>query len=228
MSRKRSNKPRNNSNNQTKTSNLYNFQAKTENQKLFLRSICENIVTIGYGYAGTGKSMCSIGIACQKLKQGIIKNVIITKPIIGCGHDIGSLPGTISERIHPYMMPIYEYLEFFLGKMNCLSFIGNTINLFPIELVRGHTYHDSIMILDEAQNCTPKQIKLFMSRIGQNSKIVIIGDNKQSDIGDNGLQFCVDNFKPMRNINIVEFTKYDVLRNNIIPNIIEVFDSKGI
>ena len=209
-------------------SNLYNFQAKTENQKIFIRSIIENIVTICYGFSGSGKSMCSIGVACQQLKKDAIENIVLVKPITVCGNEIGVLPGSVNERIHPYMHPVLEYFEYFLGKQNCLSLLNRKIFLFPVELIRGHTYHNSIMILEEAQNCTPQQIKLFMSRIGQNSKIVIIGDNKQSDIYNNGLQFCIENFAKMRNVGIVEFDKHDVLRNNIIPDIIEVFEKNGV
>jgi phosphate starvation-inducible PhoH-like protein len=218
----------NGTNNGHSNTNLYNFAAKTPNQKLFIRSIYENILTICYGCAGTGKSMCSIGVACQQLKNSDINNIVVSKPLIGCDNELGTLPGTVNERIHPYMYPILEYFEFFLGRNQCSLCLNQSIHLFPIELIRGHTYHNSLMILEEAQNCTPKQIKLFMSRIGQNSKIIVIGDNRQSDIQNNGLQFCIDNFLNVKDVNVVEFNRGDILRNKIIPDILDIFEKKGV
>lgn len=209
--------------------NLKLFTAQTEHQKEYIRSIYENTVTICHGFSGSGKSMCSIGIACQQLHRKEIKNVVVAKPIIGCDNEVGTLPGTLNERIHPYMYPVLEYFEYFLGKFKAQQLLNVSINLFPIELVRGHTYNNSFMILEEAQNCTPKQVKLFLSRIGHNSKVVIIGDEKQSDIGNNnGLQFCIDNFNKVKDINVVRFDKYDVLRHPLIPDILEIFENKGI
>jgi phosphate starvation-inducible PhoH-like protein len=215
-------------NNVKHNNNLDNFSAKTLTQKIFIRSIYENIITIGYGCAGTGKSLSTIAIACQQLNKQDVQQIIISKPLIGCDNEIGTLPGTVNERIHPYMYPILEYFDYFLGKNQCRLLLNNSIHLFPIELIRGHTYHNSFMILDEAQNCTPKQMKLFMSRIGHNSKIVIIGDNKQSDINDNGLQFCINKFNRIKNVNTIEFKRNDILRHDIIPDILDVFETNGI
>lgn len=223
MSRKRKN-----GNGDHRQNRIENFSAKTEHQRDYIRSIYENIVTICYGCAGTGKSMCSIGIACQKLLQNDIENIVVCKPLIGCDNEIGTLPGTVNERIHPYMYPILEYFEYFLGKSQVQMLLNQSIHLFPIELVRGHTYNDSFMILEESQNCTPKQIKMFLSRMGHNSTVVIIGDNTQTDIQDNGLQFCIDCFNCTSNLNVIKFDMSDVQRHEVIPEILTVFENNGV
>ena len=208
-------------------STIKKLEAKTTNQEEFIRSLIENIVTICYGPAGSGKSYLSIGISCHHLHDKKIEKVVVAKPIIGCGNELGSLPGDVEGKIHPYMVPSLDYFRLFLGQQFSNN-IHKNIELYPIELIRGHTYHNAYMILEEAQNCTPHQIKLFLSRIGRNSRAIIIGDNKQTDIYNNGLEFCIQYFKNIKNVGLVEFNTNDIIRNGIIPHILEVFEKNGV
>lgn len=204
------------------------FKPKTQHQIDFVRTVAESDVTICYGPSGTGKSYGAVGLACEHLLDEKIDRVLLCRSIIGCGDTIGALPGSIDERISPYMLPYIEYFEHFLGNQFLSYFRQDKIKLIPVELLRGHTYNDSIIILDETQNCTPKQTKLFLTRLGQNSKAIILGDNKQSDIHNNGLQFLIDKMVDIPKLNIVQYDNSDIMRHPIIGEIINVFDSNGI
>jgi phosphate starvation-inducible PhoH-like protein len=169
--------------------------------------------------------MCAIGIACQMLMNEQINQILVCRSIISCDNEVGILPGGISSKIEPYVLPYIDYFIHFIGQTGFHSRLGSKhIKITPVELIRGHTYHDTLMILDEAQNCTKKQLKLFFSRIGQNSKIILIGDNKQSDIGENGLEFCIRHMQNMDKIGMIEMTALDVLRHPIIPKIMKIFE----
>lgn len=210
-----------------KSTQIKKLEAKSSGQEEFIRSVIENIVTICYGPAGSGKSYLSIGLSCHHLNEKYIENIVVVKPIVGCGQNLGALPGDIDGKIHPYMIPSLEYFQHFFGQQ-LPNHLHRTIELYPIELIRGHTYHNAYMILEEAQNCTPQQIKLFLSRIGRNSHAIIIGDNKQSDIYNNGLEFCIKHFKNINNVGLIKFNTNDIIRNNIIPHILEIFEKNGV
>lgn len=150
--------------------------------------------------------------------------------------DFPSLPGSIAEKIHPYMLPYLDYLEYFLdrGQVKHLIETGK-IELTPCELLRGRTYGNSnssaVMILEESQNCTPKQIKLFLTRLGANSSAIIIGDEKQSDLFiDNGLDFLLNttNIANLKDVGVIRFNYQDIQRNKIIGHILEEFEKYGV
>lgn len=205
------------------------FKPKTDNQFDFLRAIADHDVIIGEGVAGVGKTFLSVGLACQHLIQGKIHKILVSRSIVGCDNELGFMPGNVSEKIAPYMLPYVEYFKHFLGtdKTEQLIHYGS-IHLYPVELLRGHTYDDTIMIMDETQNSTIKQVKLFLTRMGNRSKAIMVGDVTQSDIGEkNGLRFCMDNLSDLRNLAICKFDKSDVLRHPIIPDILERFEKKG-
>lgn len=209
-----------------KKEEAFNFSAKTQGQKNYIRAIIENDITICHGMAGTGKTMCAIGLATQYLLSGKVTNILISRSIIGCDNEIGALPGGIEEKVAPYMYPYLDYIEHFIGKNTSRNYIEEGIIKFsPVELLRGHTYKNCFMILDEAQSTTIKQIKLFLSRIGVNSKIVLIGDTKQSDIKNSGFNFCIDKLTNIDKVGIVELGPQDVLRHPIIPKIMDIFDN---
>ena len=167
------------------------LEAKTPNQKEQIRSIIENDIVFCSGPSGSGKSFIAAGIAAEHLHRADIEQIIITRPLVCTGKDIGSLPGELGEKIAPYLLPMKENLKFFLGR----SYYGHYDNdgqiLYkPLEIMRGSTFHNAYMILDEAQNCTVEQIKMFITRMGKNSKVLINGDINQDDLrGRSGLDY---------------------------------------
>lgn len=212
-------------NNKNNNGILYKqFKPKTVNQNEYIQSVYDNIITICHGPSGTGKSMGAIGLGIQYLINGEIEKLLVSRSIIGCGGEIGTLPGEMDTRVAPYMYYILEYLDYFIDKKIRERLIHEEkILLTPAELLRGHTYHNTLMILDEAQNCSIKQIKLFMSRIGRNSKIILTGDNKQSDINENGLKFCVEKLNICKGVKIVKLDKTDIIRHPILGQILDFF-----
>lgn len=221
--------PRNSGSNKLQMINK--FSPKTENQKDYVRCIVENHVTLCHGPAGTGKSMCAIGLACEWLTQRKIDKIVICRSIIACDNDIGALPGDVDGKIDPYIEAYREYFELFLGKGGFESYYKmGAIKFAPVELIRGKTYNDTFVLLEEAQNCTPKQLKLFLSRLGIGSKAIVIGDEKQSDLVGraNGFEFCINKLNDVNGIGIVRMTYQDIMRSPILAPILEIFDKNGI
>lgn len=200
--------------------------AKTENQKHYIRSIIENDVIFCTGPSGTGKSFIVAGIAAEHIEKDLIENIVVTRPLICTGKDIGSLPGEINEKIKPYLQPMEENLKYFLGRDRFgLYYNTRRIKFEPLETMRGMTYHNSYMILDEAQNCTLEQIKMFITRMGENSKVIINGDIKQTDLYRNeGLSYCIDKLKGIPGVAICKLEYHDIQRNGILGSILHVLE----
>jgi phosphate starvation-inducible PhoH-like protein len=222
----------NNSKNHTKSKKNKQPQgntlvAKTDNQKEYIRSIVENDITFCTGPSGTGKSFIAAGIAADHLLKDKIDTIIVTRPLICTGKDIGSLPGELNEKIKPYLQPMEENLKFFLGRDRFgLYYNTRRIRFEPLETMRGSTFHNSYMILDEAQNCTLEQIKMFITRMGEHSKVMINGDTKQTDLyNTNGLNFCLDRLKDINGIGICKLDYHDIQRNGILGAVLHALES---
>jgi len=203
------------------------LEAKTENQKNYIRSIVENDVVFCTGPSGSGKSFIAAGIAAQKLLKDEIDTIIVTRPLVCTGRDLGSLPGELNEKIKPYLQPMEENLRYFLGRDRFgMYFNQRRIRFEPLETMRGSTFHDSYMILDEAQNCTLEQIKMFVTRMGKHSKSHINGDNKHTDIfRDSGLDFCIDRLSNVEGVGISKLEYHDIQRNGIIGAVLYALES---
>ena len=201
--------------------------AKTENQKTYIRSIVENDITFCTGPSGTGKSFIAAGIAAEHLVKDKIETIIVTRPLICTGKDIGSLPGELNEKIKPYLQPMEENLKYFLGRDKFgLYFNTRRIKFEPLETMRGATFHNAYMILDEAQNCTLEQIKMFITRMGENSKVIINGDTKQTDLYNNtGLSYCLNKLSDINGIGICELGYSDIQRNGILGAVLYALES---
>jgi phosphate starvation-inducible PhoH-like protein len=201
--------------------------AKTENQKEYIRSIIENDITFCTGPSGTGKSFIAAGIAAEHLLKDKVETIVVTRPLICTGKDIGSLPGELGEKIKPYLQPMEENLKFFLGRDKFGLYYNNRrIKFEPLETMRGATFHNSYMILDEAQNCTLEQIKMFITRMGEKSKVMINGDTKQTDLyNTNGLNFCLDRLKEIKGIGICKLDYQDIQRNGILGAVLYALES---
>jgi phosphate starvation-inducible PhoH-like protein len=199
------------------------LEAKTANQKEYIRAIVENDVIICSGPSGCGKSFIAAGMAAQKLHHGDTERIIVTRPLVCTGREIGSLPGEMHEKIAPYLLPMKENLKYFLGTALYQHYANEgAIQYRPLEVMRGSTFHNSYMVLDEAQNCTVEQIKMFISRIGNNSKVLINGDINQDDLrGHSGLYSCMERLSSIRGVAICKLGYEDIQRHGLIADILQ-------
>ncbi len=203
------------------------LEAKTPNQKEYIRSIIENDVIICSGPSGAGKSFIPAGIAATHLHKGQTEQIIVTRPLVCTGKDIGSLPGELGDKIAPYLLPMMENLKYFLTQAYYGLYANEgVIQYKPLELMRGSTFHNSYMILDEAQNCTIEQIKMFITRMGENSKVIINGDINQNDLrGTSGLEICMDKLSGVRGVAVCHLGREDIQRNGIIGDVLNALEN---
>ena len=197
---------------------------RTTNQKGFYRTIGRNDVTFCVGPAGCGKTYLATHYALKNLAQGKYENMIITKPLVEVdGEKMGYLPGDIDEKTAPYMMSLYYNMEQIIGKqrLDVLRSSG-VVTVIPLAYMRGLTLTNSIVVLDEAQNATPSQIKTFLTRIGNGSKFIVNGDLMQSDIRrENGLEDSIKRFTGLKKVGFSRFTLEDVVRHPIVAELLE-------
>ena len=200
------------------------LEFRTPNQKTFYRTIGRNDVTFSIGPAGCGKTYLATHYALKNLAQGKYDKLVITKPLVEVdGEKMGYLPGDIDEKTAPYMMSLYYNMEQIIGKqrLDVLKKAG-VVQVIPLAYMRGLTLTDSIVVLDEAQNATPSQIKTFVTRIGQGSKYIINGDLMQSDIkNENGLEDAIKRFTGLRRVGFSQFDLSDVVRHPIVAEMLE-------
>ena len=202
------------------------LKPKTENQADYIRLMADNIVTLCHGPAGTGKTSVSVGLACEYLTEGKIKKIIITRPVVESSRKgLGYLPGSFKDKIHPYLIPVLEEMDLYLNSQQSKRFLdSDIIEIVPLEYMRGRNFHNAFMILDEAQNATFEQIKMFITRVGRDSKSVINGDLQQSDLSSNSscdFHEIIKRLDKLENVGIMELTVEDIIRNPIIGKIID-------
>jgi phosphate starvation-inducible PhoH-like protein len=202
------------------------FDTVTENQSKYLESMKTNTISFGTGCAGTGKSYVALMYAAQMLRSRKVSKVIITRPAVECGEKFGFLPGELEEKYDEYLTPMKAILHKALGHSYTeLLFKNKIIEARPLAFMRGSTFENSIVILDEAQNVTPQQMKMFLTRIGENSKVIINGDIAQADIrGETGLHDAVRRLRSVRSVGIVDFTIEDIVRSGIVKDIILAYN----
>ena len=201
---------------------------KTLGQKNYVNAIKNNTITIGIGPAGTGKTYLAVAMAVKAFKAHEVNRIILTRPAVEAGEKLGFLPGDLQNKVDPYLRPLYDALFEMLGPE---SFIRQqekgAIEVAPLAYMRGRTLDDSFIILDEAQNTTPEQMKMFLTRLGFNSKIVITGDVTQIDLPDkrrSGLVEAVKKKKNVSDISINRFTEKDVVRHKLVQDIIKAYE----
>jgi len=201
------------------------LKPKSINQENYIISMVENDITICTGPAGSGKSSVAVGLACSWLLENKIEKIIITRPTVENGRGLGFLPGDKDEKIHPYLVPVLEEMEQYLGKQLLAKYrAANIIEMCPLEYMRGRNFHHSFMILDEAQNATYEQIKMFLTRIGMYSTAVINGDADQSDLPHSlrgGLENVQKRLFGLQGVGTCELDVTDIVRNPIIGRILE-------
>ena len=202
------------------------LKPKTRNQAHYIRCMSESDVVFCTGPAGSGKTAVAVGLACEYLLEEKIEKIIITRPVVESGRGLGFLPGTLTEKIMPYLVPTIEEMKLYLNDSTFNMYKAqNKIELCPLEYMRGRNFHNTFMILDEAQNATYEQIKMFITRIGVHSKAVINGDITQTDLfyhndEEVALEECISRLDGLEEIHICKLTSEDIVRNKIISKII--------
>ena len=201
---------------------------KTVGQKRYIKTIEQNTVTLGIGPAGTGKTYLAVAMAVNAFRSGAVNRIILTRPAVEAGEKLGFLPGDLQNKVDPYLRPLYDALFDFLGPEGFLKCQERgSIEVAPLAYMRGRTLDESFIILDEAQNTTREQMKMFLTRLGFGSKIIITGDITQIDLPDNKKSGLVEAMRVLRNvedIGIVKFTEKDVVRHKLVQDIIKAYD----
>ncbi len=202
--------------------------AKTLTQRNYVETLENNHIVFVTGSAGTGKTYLAVAYAVSLLKKNQIRKIIITRPAVEAGEKLGFLPGDLKEKVDPYLIPIYDALYEFLGKENVDKFIEKgIIEIAPLAYMRGRTLDNAIIVLDEAQNTTNNQMKMFITRLGFNSKMIITGDITQIDLpvhNNSGLIEATRLLKGIKGIGFVQFDKNDVMRHPLVSKIIEKYE----
>ena len=201
---------------------------KTYNQYKLSKSINNNDLVFSIGPAGTGKTYLAVLLACNAYKKENVKKIILTRPAVEAGESLGFLPGDLKEKVDPYLMPLYDALYEILGEEKVSSMIEkNQIEIIPLAYMRGRTLNDSFVILDEAQNTTPGQMLMFLTRLGNNSKMIVNGDLTQIDLNisksRSGLSLANEKLNNIKGIDFVSFNNNDIVRNQLVEKIIEKY-----
>ena len=203
-------------------------KAKTLGQKKYIEAIRNNTIVLGVGPAGTGKTYLAVALAVAAFRAKEVNRIILTRPAVEAGEKLGFLPGDLQQKVDPYLRPLYDALFDMLGPENFQRYQEKgCIEVAPLAYMRGRTLDDSFIILDEAQNTTPEQMKMFLTRLGFGSKIVVTGDITQIDLPDgkrSGLVDVMRILKIIEDIDIVKFTEKDVVRHKLVQDIIKAYE----
>ncbi len=205
------------------------IRPKTQGQQDYIDTIRRNVITLGVGPAGTGKTYLAVVMAAYYLRVKDVKKIILTRPAVEAGERLGFLPGDIREKVDPYLRPLYDALQDVLGFDMYQKFTSRgIIEIAPLAYMRGRTLNDAFVILDEAQNTTSRQMKMFLTRLGFNSKMAVTGDLGQIDLPRgvrSGLTEAVEILQDIKGVGIAKLDSSDVIRHDVVSRIIDAYDN---
>ncbi len=203
---------------------------RNANQSKMVKSFAKNDLTFALGPAGTGKTYIAIALAVQALKNKACKRIILSRPAVEAGEKLGFLPGDMKDKIDPYLRPLYDALEDMIPQLKLKEYMENdTIQIAPLAFMRGRTLNDAVIILDEAQNTTKHQMKMFLTRLGVNSRMIITGDATQIDLPrtvQSGLLQSLRILRGVEGIGIIEYEKKDIVRHPLVQRIVDAYEAK--
>ena len=203
------------------------IQVRTPNQQKLVEAVLHNDLTFALGPAGTGKTYVAIALAVRALKNREVKKIILSRPAVEAGEKLGFLPGDMKDKIDPYLQPLYDALEDMIPAVKLKEYMETkVIQIAPLAFMRGRTLNDAVIVLDEAQNTTTHQIKMFLTRMGMNAKMIITGDATQIDLPrttQSGLIQALHVLRDVPGIGRVEFTKKDIVRHALVQRIVEAY-----
>lgn len=203
---------------------------RNANQAKMVRSFLKNDLTFALGPAGTGKTYIAIALAVQALKNKACKRIILSRPAVEAGEKLGFLPGDMKDKIDPYLRPLYDALEDMIPQLKLKEYMeSDTIQIAPLAFMRGRTLNDAVIILDEAQNTTKHQMKMFLTRLGVNSRMIITGDVTQIDLPrsvQSGLLQSLRILRGVEGIGIIEYEKKDIVRHPLVQRIVDAYEAK--
>lgn len=201
---------------------------RNTNQALLVKAFRENDLTFALGPAGTGKTYIAIALAVKALKNREVRKIILSRPAVEAGEKLGFLPGDMKDKIDPYLQPLYDALEDMIPAVKLKEYMEtNVIQIAPLAFMRGRTLNDAVIVLDEAQNTTVHQIKMFLTRLGMNAKMIITGDATQIDLPrsvQSGLIQALHVLKNVPGIGRIEFGKKDIVRHSLVQRIVEAYE----
>jgi phosphate starvation-inducible PhoH-like protein len=204
------------------------IKARTPNQQQLIDAYNQNDMVFAVGPAGTGKTYLSIALAVKALKEKAAKKIILSRPAVEAGEKLGFLPGDMKDKIDPYLQPLYDALEDMLPQVKLQEMMEkHVIQIAPLAFMRGRTLSDAVVILDEAQNTTPAQIRMFLTRMGWNTKMIITGDMTQIDLPrsqKSGLVEALDILRGIEGIGIVELNRKDIVRHKLVTRIVNAYE----
>lgn len=203
---------------------------RNANQAKMVRSFAQNDLTFALGPAGTGKTYIAIALAVAALKNKACKRVILSRPAVEAGEKLGFLPGDMKDKIDPYLRPLYDALEDMLPAVKLREYMeSDTIQIAPLAFMRGRTLNDAIIILDEAQNTTKHQMKMFLTRLGMNAKMIVTGDATQIDLPrsiQSGLMQALRILRGVKGIGVIEYEKKDIVRHPLVQRIVDAYEAR--
>ena len=207
------------------------IRARTVNQQRLVQLYSEDDLLFAVGPAGSGKTYTAIALAVRALREKEVRRVILTRPAVEAGEKLGFLPGDMKEKLDPYLQPLYDALNDMIPAARLQKYIEEgTVQIAPLAYMRGRTLDNACVILDEAQNTTLSQIKMFLTRMGRNAKFIVTGDVTQIDLphrGDSGLTRAMEVLRGVKGIGMVEFDKRDIVRHPLVKHIVEAFEKNG-